>query len=91
LIDLAYGSAVSKTRLPAKGLTGVNSWATCSSFQKPWHAITSSGSIRRKSYFVVAFQFETNSAVNELIDFLKALPNCQMRRGGRFQQQSGLV
>jgi len=91
LIDLAYGSAVSNTRLPAKGLTGVNSWAICSLFQKPWRAITSSGSIRRKNYFVVAFPFETNSAANELIGFLKALPICQMRRGVRFQQQSGLV
>jgi hypothetical protein len=40
---------------------------------------------------VVAFQFETNRAANELFSFLKALPDCQMRRGVRFQQHSGLA
>jgi hypothetical protein len=40
---------------------------------------------------VVAFQFETNRAANELFSFLKPLRDCQMRRGFLFQQQSGLV
>jgi hypothetical protein len=69
----------------------MNSWAICSLLQKRWRAIASSGLIRRNSCFVVAFPFETNSAENELFNFLKPLPDCQMRRGFRFQQQSGLV
>jgi hypothetical protein len=47
--------------------------------------------IRRNSSFALAFPFETNVAASVLISFLKALPDCQMRRGVRFQQQSGLA
>jgi hypothetical protein len=38
---------------------------------------------------VVAFQFETNRAANELFSFLKPLRDCQMRRGIRFNSSQG--
>jgi hypothetical protein len=43
-------------------------------------AIASSGLARRNSSIALAFPFKTNAAASELISFLKALPDCRMRR-----------
>ena len=64
----------------------MNSWAMFSLFQKRWRAIASSGLARRNSSIALAFPFKTNAAASELISFLKALPDCRLRRGIRYPQ-----